>query len=205
MISTRYVVQLPQPEADELVDNPTFPWITPVDPPNGPEGPVLMCSAASASRALVAPRLPVWCPCVRNQEGDPLSAWSDPHIAVPSQNLRPALYYAAINGRPNELAAALTRGADLGWTDLGKGRSALWVAAYYGEEECLRLLVEAGAGVDQSNLNGATPLWVACQGGYAGCTRRLLAAGVSSNKPSESGVDWPSTETKRAEDSCHHP
>ena len=140
-----------------------------------------------------------------NQEGDPLSAWSDPHIAIPPQNLRPALYYAAINGRPDELAAALMRGADLGWTDMGKGRSALWVAAYYGEEECLRLLLEAGAGVDQSNLNGATPLWVACQGGYAGCTRRLLVAGVSSNKPSESGVDWPSTETKRAEDSCHPP
>ena len=102
-------------------------------------------------------------------------------------NLRPALYYAAINGRADELAAALKRGARLGWTDMGKGRSALWVAAYYGEEECLRLLLEAGASVDQPNRNGATPLWVACQGGYAACTAMLLASGARVDAPMRNG------------------
>ena len=79
-----------------------------------------------------------------------------------AQNLRPALYYAAINGRPDELAAALQRGARLAWTDMGKGRSALWVAAYYGEDECLRLLLEAGASVEprvESGLPSACPSW----------------------------------------------
>jgi hypothetical protein len=89
------------------------------------------------------------------------STWSEPLVAVAAQNLRPALYYAAINGRPDELAAALQRGARLAWTDMGKGRSALWVAAYYGEDECLRLLLEAGASVEprvESGLPSACPL-----------------------------------------------
>ena len=51
-----------------------------------------------------------------------VSTWSEPLVAVAPHNLRPALYYAAINGRPDELAAALKRGARLGWTDMGKVR-----------------------------------------------------------------------------------
>ena len=97
------------------------------------------------------------------------------------ERLRSELYFLAARGDARTLSErlALSGGAggrlDLAWSDMGKGRTALWVAAYYGEEACVRLLVEAGAPVDQPNVNGATPLWVACQGGYDGVASLLLA------------------------------
>ena len=62
-------------------------------------------------------------------------AVSDAHLSVSASNLRPELYYAAINGDHRLLDAAIARGASLTWADLGKGRTALWVASYYGEDE----------------------------------------------------------------------
>ena len=85
------------------------------------------------------------------------------------------------------LGQAVRRGAHLNWADVGKGRTALWVAAYYGEEQCVRLLVDAGAPVDQPNVNGATPLWVACQGGYDGVAAVLLKSGAAVDAPMRNG------------------
>ena len=109
------------------------------------------------------------------------------------ERLRSELYFLAARGDARTLSErlALSGGAggrlDLAWSDMGKGRTALWVAAYYGEEECVRLLVQAGAPVDQPNVNGATPLWVACQGGFERCAAVLLEAGADAEAPTNHG------------------
>ncbi len=58
-----------------------------------------------------------------------------PHLWTCASKLRPELYYAAAHGNVDALDAAIARGASLTWADLGKGRTALWVASYYGEDE----------------------------------------------------------------------
>ena len=83
--------------------------------------------------------------------------------------------------------AAALFGAGFG-AERGGAPSALWSAAYYGEEECVALLLSAGAAVDLANFNGTTPLFVACQGGHVGCARRLIAAGADVNRLSRKGI-----------------
>ena len=58
------------------------------------------------------------------------------------------------------------------------GRTALWSAAFFGEDECAALILEADAAVDLPNTNGWTPLCVACQGGHLETVKLLIKAGA---------------------------
>ena len=58
------------------------------------------------------------------------------------------------------------------------GDGLLHVAARGGHVACLRLLLDAGAGVDQRNLEFKTPLHEAAQCGHSDAARLLLSAGA---------------------------
>ena len=79
---------------------------------------------------------------------------------------------AAVAG-VGSLAAA---GAAVGATSLGAAAAALGAGFFAAEEEPLRLLLAAGAAVNQVTNEGASPLYVAAQNGHAEPVRLLLRA-----------------------------
>src|SRR6185312_15526036 len=71
-----------------------------------------------------------------------------------------------------------------------KGRTCLHVCAKYSREECLKLLIEAGADVNSRDSRQLTPLNMACGvvKKQSNCVSILLKAGADPNIPDESGT-----------------
>lgn len=73
---------------------------------------------------------------------------------------------------------AIDGGADVDFSDVAHGSTALMKASHAGREELVRLLLAAGAGVDARQREGATALMAAAQGGHTGTVALLLHAGA---------------------------
>lgn len=86
-----------------------------------------------------------------------------------------ALMCAAEHGREGIVAMLLRHSASVRKTD---GKTALVFAAIKGHDDCARLLVQAGAFVDESDLNDKTALIWAAERGHEKCVRVLLQAGA---------------------------
>ena len=112
-----------------------------------------------------------------------LNAW------YPNPTQDTLLTWAARHGQAEAVRLLLQGGASAGAPD-GGGASALYIACYKGLLECARLLVEAGAAVNQSEANaeGCTPLFKACQEGHLEIVRLLLEAGAAIDQTNNSGV-----------------
>ncbi|KAM6897537.1 ankyrin repeat and SOCS box protein 3 [Xenentodon cancila] len=67
--------------------------------------------------------------------------------------------------------------------------SPLFVAAQYGQEECLEVLITAGAGVNSQAADLATPLLIASQEGHRACVDLLLEHGADPNM--SCSREWP--------------
>ncbi|KAM8729459.1 ankyrin repeat and SOCS box protein 3 isoform 1-T1 [Acanthopagrus schlegelii] len=67
--------------------------------------------------------------------------------------------------------------------------SPLFVAAQYGQQECLEILVNAGANVNIQAADLATPLLIASQEGHQACVNFLLDHGADPNMACSH--DWP--------------
>ncbi|KAG7215489.1 hypothetical protein INR49_003265 [Caranx melampygus] len=67
--------------------------------------------------------------------------------------------------------------------------SPLFVAAQYGQQECLQILVDAGADVNTQAADLATPLLIASQEGHQACVDFLLDHGADPNRVCSQ--DWP--------------
>lgn len=63
----------------------------------------------------------------------------------------------------------------------GNGRTYLLMAAEYGSDEMLEMVLEAGANPDQPNNYGTTPMHLCAQMGISTKLRSLLEAGASLN------------------------
>ena len=59
---------------------------------------------------------------------------------------------------------------------LEDGSTPLHAGCQEGHEECVELLLGAGASVVARNADGATPLLIACENGRTGCVSLLLGA-----------------------------
>lgn len=68
----------------------------------------------------------------------------------------------------------------------------LHLAAYYGHVECVRLLLEKGAGVDVRNSADCTPLMGAAERGRVEIVKILLAAGADASLrgKDKNAIDW---------------
>ena len=58
------------------------------------------------------------------------------------------------------------------------GETPLWTASQNGDVDLVRLLIDAGALINQANTNGATPLYVASQNGHVNVVLVLIDAGA---------------------------
>lgn len=99
------------------------------------------------------------------------------------------IYTAAYHGNVKHLKKLLAKtsvGAEaraagleaLKWRHPHGGATAIYVACEFNHVEAVKLLLEAGAPVDQARDDGATPLYKACQDGNLDIVRVLLKAGA---------------------------
>ena len=75
------------------------------------------------------------------------------------------------------MLALIEAGVEIEATD-GVNQTALHLAALYGNEECLNLLLEKGANKQARDKNGRSPLHIATLKGHANCIQALIDAGV---------------------------
>ena len=111
-------------------------------------------------------------------------------VMYPDRAARDAIHYAALEGRTDELAAALESGADPSVADRG-GWTALHFAAQSLGPETVRLLVNAGADLEARNSFGATPLLIAftnTRDDDHGVIAILLEAGADLDAENNSGI-----------------
>lgn len=94
------------------------------------------------------------------------------------QKKEPPLIQAVLDGDLKKAQKLIAGGANANQTD-EHGFSALWRAAYRGDEEMTQFLLNSGAEVNaRSNRLGSTPLQQAAQRGDRATVRVLLAAGA---------------------------
>ncbi|CAL1296829.1 unnamed protein product [Larinioides sclopetarius] len=71
--------------------------------------------------------------------------------------------------------------------DTDKGNTALHIASLAGQEEVVRVLVQAGANVNSQSQNGFTPLYMAAQENHDSVVSFLLANGANQSLATEDG------------------
>lgn len=97
-----------------------------------------------------------------------------------SDGVRPAIRHA-VDGELDNLRAALEEDPEAR-ESTSFGYTPLAAAAFYGNTDCLKLLLSKGATPDDvddfSTATGVRPIMLACLADHAACVRLLLAAGV---------------------------
>ena len=99
------------------------------------------------------------------------------------------VFAAAQFGYADALAALIAAGADPNAVPLdNKGTTPVSVAARHGDAATLKVLVDAGADVEKSNISGSSPLYLAAQEGHAEAIELLIAAGADVDAPRDTGA-----------------
>lgn len=99
------------------------------------------------------------------------------------------VFAAAQFGYADALAALIAGGADPKAAPLdNKGTTPVSVAARNGDAATLKVLVDAGADVEKSNISGSSPLYLAAQEGHAEAIELLIAAGADVDTPRDTGA-----------------
>lgn len=96
-----------------------------------------------------------------------------------------ALGYASSRGYVEVASLLLTSGANVNATSVGL--TPLMLAAYYGEDEIVQLLLVHAATVDARGLDSSTALMLAAQGCQRFTAETLLEAGADPNLRNENG------------------
>jgi ankyrin repeat protein len=108
-----------------------------------------------------------------------IKAGADPNWRTPDGET--ALMTVARTGSVVALRLLLINGADVNATETWKGQTPLMWASGEGHGEVVRMLIEAGARVNDRSKAGFTPLLFAVREGHIDATEALLAAGANPN------------------------
>lgn len=95
-------------------------------------------------------------------------------------NATTPLMHAARLGNAEVLKALQVRGADPALLN-DDGNGALWFACFADSQPCVAALIEAGAPLDNQNVNGATALIYCASAGKSALVRQLLDAGANAD------------------------
>ena len=126
---------------------------------------VAACAAAPLTR------------CPEPPEGTGFGDYADEALKRATQDA-PAIAFVLGKGRRAELAVLLARGDDP--NACLSGISMLAFSASFGEQEEVRMLLDAGARTDRPlDSNGDTPLFAALSSGHYGAAELLLARGAN--------------------------
>lgn len=96
---------------------------------------------------------------------------------------RPELISAAENGDMNTINRIIQEGGDLDILDTGQDKyTAIHFAAWDGQNEVLKALIDAGANPDILGTDSRTPIHLAAANGRAEAVKLLIDAGVDINR-----------------------
>ena len=70
---------------------------------------------------------------------------------------------------------------------MNNGVTPLFVASHEGHVEVIRVLIDAGALINQAMNNGVTPIWVASHNGHMAIVRYLILHGSGMEQPDNQG------------------
>eukprot|EP00429_Kryptoperidinium_foliaceum_P066097 CAMPEP_0176061074 /NCGR_PEP_ID=MMETSP0120_2-20121206/30446_1 /TAXON_ID=160619 /ORGANISM="Kryptoperidinium foliaceum, Strain CCMP 1326" /LENGTH=698 /DNA_ID=CAMNT_0017394625 /DNA_START=82 /DNA_END=2178 /DNA_ORIENTATION=+ len=121
---------------------------------------------------------------VRRQPG----GFHDFNVNVRSFFAGTAVRALAREGEHSELKRLLDAYPEAAGAKSAKGATALFVAAYEGQEECIGALLGARARLDETLEDGKTPLFLAAQSGKERCLEALLQAGANVNVAATNGA-----------------
>ena len=94
--------------------------------------------------------------------------------------LNQQVYYAALNGRTEEVVRLLREGANPNWQD-GDGWTALHWACINNRHQMLSVLINSKhANINIKDSDKDTPLHFACRRGFFECVPLLVVAGCDS-------------------------
>ena len=91
----------------------------------------------------------------------------------------PLLNFAAMKGCRTIIEYLLDGGADIKWTNPQNGLTSLHLAAYYGHEQCCKLLLDRGANIEERDYGGSTSLKHASTNGMVNVCKLLLKKGAN--------------------------
>ena len=101
----------------------------------------------------------------------------------------PALLWAAAGGSTECVQHLLAKGVDPN-LNADAGRTPLLSAAEFGREDCVRIMIAAGARIDHADkADGRTALMLAAWRGSAECVEMLLASGADVSLIDKDGQD----------------
>jgi hypothetical protein len=100
-------------------------------------------------------------------------AFDKPHAPTADAYGRTPLWWAAKNGRVDQVERLLTQGADANAADID-GETPLHAAARWGQVDVVEVLLAHGANPGMKALYGTTPLQVSVIGAQVGVARALL-------------------------------
>lgn len=95
------------------------------------------------------------------------------------------IFDAIESGDVDAVRRAIADGADINAIRDNDGKTLLHQAAYDGNTEIARLLIEHGANVNAADEYGISPLMSACDGGYVETARLLIERGADVNAVDE--------------------
>jgi ankyrin repeat protein len=117
-----------------------------------------------------------------------LKAGMDPNTKEKEGEGRTALICSVIFGRLDITQLLLSRGADLHARDAVYHLTPFLWAAQEGESVTMKMLVQAGADVNERGMNGETALMLASTNGHAGTVKTLLDLGADVNARNRFGA-----------------
>ncbi len=106
---------------------------------------------------------------------------STPPDATPMRMTDDAFRFAAYEGKLDEVREGLTAGNNVNALDPEKRLTPLHMAAYNGNTEVVKLLLEHGATLDARDIEGKTPLLHACTGPFVETVKLLIDKGADVN------------------------
>ncbi|RHZ58907.1 hypothetical protein CDV55_105756 [Aspergillus turcosus] len=116
-----------------------------------------------------------------------LEAGADPSIQTDTGE---TILQRAVKGNHTSVVQLLLGvGVDVGVRDFSHGWTAVLTAAHWGADDCLRLLLKAGADVLVVDYHGRNALHLAARMGNPSTVRLLLKEGVNSSAKDNQGYD----------------
>lgn len=118
----------------------------------------------------------------------PDMTWRQPFDRDDSEHdLGSALYYASCMGFREAVRRLVDKGGDPN-TEGGFYGSPLRAAAHYGHEKTCLLLLQRGARIEDTDINGSAALWYAADGGHEGVVRLLIENDAELERGSGEGI-----------------
>jgi ankyrin repeat protein len=108
-------------------------------------------------------------------------------VQTPGQAPKVDLHSAVVTGNLEAIRQHIKAGSDINVLEPSRASTPLITAAYFGETEAAKILIDAGAELDYKNVDGSTALHTAAAFGKTETAKLLIDAGARLNIQNNEG------------------